>query len=243
MTTKVLVVGDQALVRGGLRAMLDLQPDFTVVGEAPNLSEALSRAQRLEPDVLVVDAPNLAGHAMEAARQFPGLQALTRTLLLTNDRGSHEILHAHAWGLLFKNADAPLLAAAVRILAAGYRLQPMAPQQGSGEGLLVAREGGDHAATIGDVGDERMSTLTPRELEVLRLVVRGLSNGEIAAELTVSESTVKSHVQGLLTKLGLRDRVQAVIYAYETGFVRPATSARPTGLGAPAAASTVQPPA
>jgi DNA-binding NarL/FixJ family response regulator len=242
MTTKVLVVGDQALVRGGLRAMLDLQPDFSVVGEAPNLSEALSRAQRLEPDVLVVDAPNLAGHAMEAARQFPGLQALTRTLLLTNDRGSHEMLQAHACGLLFKNADAPLLAAAVRILAAGYRLQPMAPQ-GSGDGLLVAREGGDHATTIGDVGDERMSALTPRELEVLRLVVRGLSNGEIAAELTVSESTVKSHVQGLLTKLGLRDRVQAVIYAYETGFVRPAISATPTGLGAAAAASTVQPPA
>ncbi len=213
----VLLADDQAMVRAGFRLILSAEPDITVAGEASDGVQAVAAARRLRPDVTLMDVrmPRLDGIA--ATRQL--LQdgpAPTRVVVLTTfDVDSHvyEALRAGASGFLLKNALPEDLVQAIRLVAAGAALLDPA----------VTRRVIEEFARSPDPGPRprEVSLLTDRELEVLHLVARGLSNAEIAATLVVSEATVKTHVAKMLAKLRLRDRVQAVVYAYEHGLVRP----------------------
>jgi len=215
--TSVLLADDQALVRGGFRLILEAQPDLDVVGEAEDGIAALELARRLRPDVVLMDVrmPRLDGIA--ATRSLVDEQPGTHVLVLTTfdeDRIVYDALAAGASGFLLKAAPPVQLVEAVRTVAAGDAL--LAP--------TVTRrliEEFVRRPPPGDEVPERLERLTEREREVLTLVARGLSNGEIAQTLFVSGATVKTHVNRILAKLGLRDRVQAVVLAYETGLVRP----------------------
>jgi DNA-binding NarL/FixJ family response regulator len=213
---KVLVVDDQRLVRAGFRVILDAEPDLSVVGEAADGREALHQNHELQPDVVLMDIrmPNMDG--LEAARRIiAGSPA--RVLILTTfdaDEYVYGALHAGASGFMLKDAPPDQLVAAVRAAAAGNALiDPSVTRRFIAQFAQAVRP---TSATPNEMGG-----LTSRELDVLRLLTEGLSNSEIAERLIVEETTVKTHVSRILMKLGLRDRVQAVILAYESGFVRP----------------------
>jgi len=215
---RVLVVDDQALVRGGFRMILESEPDIEVCGEAGDGAEAVTVALESRPDVVLMDVrmPTLDG--VEATRRLlAGPGVTSRVLMLTTfdlDEYVYEALRAGASGFLLKDVDPPDLVQAVRVVARGDAL--LAP---SITRRLVAQYVQRPAPSNGVPAE--LSTLTDRELDVLRRLARGRTNAEIAAELYLSPATIKTHVARVLTKLDLRDRVQAVVLAYETGLVRP----------------------
>jgi DNA-binding NarL/FixJ family response regulator len=215
VSIRVLICDDQALVRGGFRAILEGQPDVEVVGEAENGAEAIALADRRAPDVILMDIRMPVLDGVEATRRLVAAGSPARILVLTTfdlDEYVHAAIRAGASGFLLKDVTPAKLLEAIRIVAAGDAL--LAP---SVTRRLLER----FASTlpVGDHSRESLGELTARETEVLSLLAGGLSNAEIAAELVVSEATVKTHISSLLRKLGLRDRVQAVILAYETGLV------------------------
>jgi DNA-binding NarL/FixJ family response regulator len=222
VTIRVLVADDQGMVRSGFSILLNAQPDIEVVGEAVNGQEAIARAAELGPDVILMDVRMPVLDGLQATRQITaaGLDApggAPKVLVLTTfdlDDYVYEALRAGASGFLLKDASAGELAEAVRVVAAGDAL--LSP--GVTRRLIAefARVGAPRAATR-----KNLDGLTDRETEVLGLVARGMSNGEIAAHLVVAEQTVKTHVSRVLMKLALRDRAQAVVFAYESGLVRP----------------------
>ena len=228
MTITVLVVDDQAMVRAGFAAVLDSQPDITVLGQAANGREAVELAHELRPDVVVMDVRMPVMNGLEATRalQLPPRSSdyVPHVLMLTTfdiDDYVYEALRAGASGFLLKDALPEDLIAAVRIVAGGDAL--LAPS--------VTRRLIEDFARSGPpprTDTALLSGLTEREVEVLTLVGRGLSNSEIAAALFIAEQTVKTHVSKVLGKLRLRDRVQAVVFAYDVALVQP-------GGGSPAA--------
>jgi DNA-binding NarL/FixJ family response regulator len=223
MTVRVLIADDQALVRAGFKMILDAEDDLDVVGEATDGLEAVRLAEQLEPDVVLMDIrmPQLDG--IEATRRIVALAAATpvRVLMLTTfdlNEYVYEALRAGASGFLLKDVPPEQLAAGIRVVAQGDAL--LAPS--ITKRLIQEFASAAPAPTTPPKG---LDELTARELEVFKLIARGLSNAEIAAELIVSETTVKTHVARVLMKLGLRDRVQAVVLAYESGVSVPGRGA------------------
>jgi DNA-binding NarL/FixJ family response regulator len=213
----VVIADDQQMIRRGLRVILDAEPDITVVGEAGDGRDAIGLVRRHVPAVALLDIRMPVMDGLEAARHIIALGPETRVLILTtfdSDEHVYEALRAGASGFLLKDAPADQLVTAVRSLAVGDALlDPAVTRRLISRFTLAARSPGGLP--------EELRPLTARELDVLRLVARGLSNMEIARELVVEENTVKTHVSRILMKLGLRDRVQAVVLAYELGFVTP----------------------
>jgi DNA-binding NarL/FixJ family response regulator len=213
---RVLIADDQALVRGGFRAILELQDGLEVVGEAADGRAAIDLARRRAPDVVLMDIQMPGVDGIEAARQIVAESDSVGVLMLTTfnlDEYVYDALRAGASGFLLKDVEPEELVAAVRVIAAGDALIAPAITK-----RLIAQFARSAPARVPPAA---FGELTPREREVLRLVARGLSNAEIAAELVLSGATVKTHVKRVLAKLGLRDRVQAVVLAYETGLVTP----------------------
>ncbi|MER7543375.1 response regulator [Actinomadura sp.] len=219
MTIRVVIVDDQGMVRAGFGVLLNAQPDIEVVGEAADGEEAVRRVAELRPDVVLMDVRMPVLDGLEATRRILGGAAgdAPKILMLTTfdlDDYVYAALRAGASGFLLKDASATELADAVRVVAAGDALlSPSVTRRLIAE---FSRLGGPRAPSR-----TRLDALTERETEVLALVARGLSNGEIAAKLVVAEQTVKTHFGRILMKLGLRDRPQAIVYAYEVGLVRP----------------------
>lgn len=220
MTIRVLIADDQMMVRQGFTVLLNAEPDIEVVGRAVDGLDAIARVAELAPDVVLMDIrmPGLGG--IEATRRItgPGGGAV-RVLVLTTfdlDEYVYEALRAGAAGFLLKDASADELARAVRVVAAGDAL--LAPNITK---RLIA-EFSRVTSSTRSAPKGRADDLTERETEVLSLIAQGLSNAEIAGQLVVAEQTVKTHVSRILVKLGLRDRTQAAVFAYETGLVRPA---------------------
>jgi DNA-binding NarL/FixJ family response regulator len=215
VTIRVLLADDQTLVRSGFRMILRAEPDIDVVGEAADGAEAIGLARELDPDVVLMDVrmPNVDG--IEATRRIvDGSRHAPRVLVLTTfdlDEYVFEALRAGASGFLLKDAPEDQLVSGIRVVAGGASLFAPAVTRR----LIERFAGGAPKPPPPALGE-----LTPRELEVLRLVSRGLSNAEIAAELVLSEHTAKTHVAHILDKLDLRDRVQAVVLAYESGIAR-----------------------
>jgi DNA-binding NarL/FixJ family response regulator len=213
----VVIADDQQMIRSGLRVILESEPDITVLGEAGNGAEAIELVRRHSPAVALLDIRMPVMDGLQAARKVIELHPETRVLILTTfdaDDYVYEALRAGASGFLLKDSPADQLITAVRCLAAGEALiDPVITRRLISQFALAARR----PAGL----PEELRALTARELDVLRLVARGLSNIEIARELVVEENTVKTHVSRLLMKLGLRDRVQAVVLAYESGFITP----------------------
>ena len=222
----VLIADDQDLVREGLRMLLEAEPGITVAGEAGTGSEAIAAARRLDPDVVLMDVRMPGMDGIEATRLVtragPGAP---RVLVLTTfdlDEYVYDALRAGASGFLLKDVTAERLIDAVRIIASGDALlSPGVTRRLIGEFAQRPAARPQRMAAL----DE----LTPRETEVLELVAEGLSNSEIAARLVVTEETVKTHVSRILNKLGLRDRTQAVVAAYESGLVVPGSRGRGGG--------------
>jgi DNA-binding NarL/FixJ family response regulator len=218
VTIRVLVADDQALVRGGFRMILDERDDLELVGEAADGARAIELAGELDPDVILMDVrmPNLDG--VEATRRLVESGTRARILVLTTfdlDEYVYAAVRAGASGFLLKDVEPAELVDAIRVVAAGNSLfGPAATQR------LVER----FAGTPAPVDGRPLEQLTDREREILRLLASGLSNSELAARLYLSETTVKTHVSAVLRKLGVRDRVQAVIAAYEAGLVKPGGS-------------------
>jgi DNA-binding NarL/FixJ family response regulator len=214
--TRVLIADDERLVRGGFRRILDDEDDIQVVAEAANGEEAVALAAEVRPDVVLMDMRMPIINGIEATRQIVVDEDAPRVLVLTTfdlDEYVYSALQAGASGFLLKDAPEEQLLAAIRVVNAGGAL--FSP--------TVTRRLIDEFARRHEVNERTISiaTLTPRENEVLLLIAQGMSNAEIAAELVVSEHTAKTHVARILGKLGLRDRAQAVIAAYESGLVRP----------------------
>jgi DNA-binding NarL/FixJ family response regulator len=212
----VLVADDQALVRGGFRMMLDAQPDLEVVGEAADGQGALEAVRELRPDVVLMDVRMPVLDGIAATRQIVAESLPSRVLVLTTfdqDDIVYEAMRAGASGFLLKSVPPVKLAEAVRTVAAGESLLAPSITRRLVEAFVRRPPPGQKPTGFEE--------LTPRELEVLCLIARGLSNGEIASHLFVSEATVKTHVNRVLSKLDLRDRVQAVVLAYESGLVQP----------------------
>jgi DNA-binding NarL/FixJ family response regulator len=214
---RVVIADDQDLVRDGFAMILEAQPDIMVVGEAADGEQAVRLAREHDPDVVLMDVRMPGTDGIEATRRIcSGLRA--RVLVLTTfdlDEYVYDALRAGASGFLLKDMRRDELVAAVRVIAGGQAL--LAPTVTRRLITDMLR----HAAPVSTVDDRRLAQLTPRETEVLRLVARGLSNAEIAADRYVTEHTVKTHMSSVLAKLGLRDRVQAVVFAYESGLVTP----------------------
>jgi DNA-binding NarL/FixJ family response regulator len=212
----VLVADDQQLVRAGFRLIIDSEPDMRVVGEAVDGLEALDMTRKRTPDVVMLDIRMPGMDGLTAARRIIA-ETTTRVLLLTTfdaDEYVFEGLRAGVSGFLLKDTPPDQLCWAVRNIAGGNALiDPAVTSRLIRRFAAAARDTGQTPAALAE--------LTARELDVLRQIARGRSNAEIAAELVVEESTVKSHVGRILTKLGLRDRVQAVVLAYECGLVTP----------------------
>ena len=213
---RVLVADDQALIRTGFATIIDAQPDLEIVGECGDGRAAVDLARRLDPDIVVMDVrmPDVDG--IEATRLLAGAGVAhpVKVLVVTTfnlDEYVYEALRAGASGFLLKDAPPGQLLHGIRTVASGAAL--LAPE-------VTRQLVGKFAARIRPAADpEGDGALTPRELEVLRLIAEGLSNGEIAESLVISQETVKTYVSRILTKLDLRDRVQAVVYAYRTGLV------------------------
>jgi DNA-binding NarL/FixJ family response regulator/class 3 adenylate cyclase len=216
---RVLIVDDQALVRTGFRMILDAEEDMEVVGEAANGKEALTEAGQLNPDVVLMDVrmPELDG--IEATRRMFATRDIdTKVVMLTTfdmDEYVYEALHAGASGFLLKDAPPEQLVAGIRAVCSGDALLAPSVTRRVIEEFVRRPPDGTRPAPLA------IEELTPRECEVLRLIARGLSNAEIAQTLVVAETTVKTHVARVLMKMNLRDRVQAVVMAYETGLVQP----------------------
>ncbi|MFD7554464.1 MULTISPECIES: response regulator [unclassified Streptomyces] len=221
MTTpiKVMIADDQMMVRQGFTVLLNAQPDIEVVGQAVDGADAVAKVAELAPDVVLMDIrmPGMGG--IEATSVITGVAGSeVKVLVLTTfdlDEYVYEALRAGASGFLLKDASADQLAEAVRVVAAGEAL--LSPNITKRLITEFSRLGAPRAPSRA-----RIDELTGRETEVLSLVAQGLSNAEIASHLTVAEQTVKTHVGRILVKLGLRDRTQAAVFAYETGLVRPA---------------------
>jgi len=217
VSIRVLLADDQAMVRAGFRMILGSEPDIEVIGEAENGDQAAAAANRLRPDVVLMDIQMPGVDGLQATRTITqNDQLTTRVVILTTferDEYVFEAMQAGASGFLLKNAPPEELIHAVRVVAAGDAL--LAPS--------VTRRIIEQFARRPVEPDvrERLESLTQREREVLVMLARGNSNAELAAELFVTEGTIKTHVSSLLAKLGLRDRVQAVVLAYESGLVRP----------------------
>jgi DNA-binding NarL/FixJ family response regulator len=214
--TSVLIVDDQALVRAGFRKILEAEDELEVVGEAADGAQAVDAARRLRPDVVLMDIRMPVLDGLEATRRIGGA---SKVLILTTfglDEYVYEALRAGASGFMLKDAPPEQLLAAVEVVARGDALLAPAVTRSVIEEFvrrpLAARE-----------PPAAVAELTPREREVLDLLVAGLSNAEICKRLVVSDATTKTHVARVLSKLGLRDRVQAVIFAYESGLVAPGT--------------------
>ncbi|HET7012479.1 MAG TPA: response regulator transcription factor [Streptosporangiaceae bacterium] len=223
----VLIADDQGLVREGLRMLLEAEPDLTVAGEAGTGGEALAQARALDPDVILMDVRMPQMNGIEATAQLIGAGCRARILMLTTfnlDEYVYHALKAGASGFLLKDASREQLTGAVRAVSAGETL--LAPAitrrliedfcRGPGPSTTAAKAAG---------------ALSARELEVVRLVAQGQSNAEIAAALYLSEATVKSHIARILARLGLRDRVQIAVHAYESGIVRPGRRTPPSQSG------------
>ena len=213
---RILIADDQELVRTGFRVVLDAEPDLEVVGEAADGTAALEASAKLEPEVVLMDIrmPNLDG--IEATRRIAAGNGSPRVLILTTfdlDDYVYEALRAGASGFLLKDARAEELVHAIRTVAAGDALLSPTITRRLIESYTRRPPPSTQPAPLAE--------LTPRELEVLRLVARGLSNADIARQLVVSDATVKTHVARIFSKLDLHDRAQAVVVAYESGLVQP----------------------
>jgi DNA-binding NarL/FixJ family response regulator len=219
MSIRVLLVDDQALIRAGFRMILDAEEDMEVVGECSDGAQAVDSARRLTPDVVLMDIRMPEMDGIEATRLIAAREGESgpRVLMLTTfdlDEYVYDALRAGASGFLLKDVPAEELVNGIRVVAQGDAL--LAP---SVTKRLIAEF--SRGAVTQQSAPAELEELTPRELEVFGLIARGMSNAEIAAELVVSETTVKTHVARVLMKLGVRDRVQAVVLAYESGVVAP----------------------
>jgi DNA-binding NarL/FixJ family response regulator len=217
MTVRVLLCDDQALVRSGFRMILDQRTGIEVVGEAEDGHQAIDLARRRSPDVILMDVrmPNLDG--VEATRRLVAAGSPARIVILTTfdlDEHVYDAIRAGASGFLLKDASPAQLVEAIEVVARGEALLAPAVTRRLMDRLAETLPGGARQPP------PALSLLTDRELEVLRLLAGGLSNAELAERLYLSETTVKSHVSSVLRKLDLRDRVQAVVFAYEAGLVR-----------------------
>jgi DNA-binding NarL/FixJ family response regulator len=217
MSIKVLLVDDQAMVRAGIHMILEAENDIHVIGEAEDGAKAVAAARKLKPDVILMDIQMPLLNGLEATRQLTQMPGnIWRILILTTferDDYVFEALRAGASGFILKNAPPEDLIAAVRVVAEGNAL--LAPS-------VTRRIIHEFAQRTPRNGlKEKLNGLTEREIEVLRLIAKGKTNAEIAADLFVGETTVKTHISNLFTKLDLRDRVQAVVYAYESGLIQP----------------------
>ena len=221
MTISVLIVDDQAMVRAGFRMLLEAEPDIQVVGEAEDGAIAVSAVRSLKPDVVLMDIQMPVMDGLEATRHIISehSRVSTRVLILTTferDEYIFESLRSGASGFILKNAPPEDLINAIRVVAEGNAL--LAPS-------VTRRIIAEFAKKpVRKTHKEEIERLTEREIEVLRLVAKGKTNEEIAGELIIGEATVKTHVSSMLTKLDLRDRVQAVVFAYESGLVQPGTN-------------------
>jgi len=218
---RVLLADDQALVRGGFRLILQAEPDIEVAGEAADGEQAVAIALQIRPDVVLMDIRMPVLDGIEATRRLIPQLGATRVVILTTfdlDDYVVDAFRAGASGFLLKTAPPAQLVAAVRTVQAGDALlAPASTRRLIEQSLRAARP------PLSPRDEAAVTSLTAREHDVLRLLARGLTNAEIAAQLFVESSTVKSHVASLLAKLGLRDRVQAVVFAYESGLVTPGT--------------------
>lgn len=224
MSIRVVVADDQELVRSGFAMILDAQEDIEVVAEAGDGAQAVAAVRRHAPDVVLLDIRMPVMDGLEAARQVCEQSGCKVVMLTTFDLDEYvyEALYAGASGFLLKDVRRDDLVHAVRVVAAGDSL--LAPAVTRRLVADIVRRRHEEAATSArgtTATPDRLRVLTARETEILRMLARGLSNAEIATTLFVSEHTVKTHVSNVLGKLGLRDRVQAVICAYETGLVTP----------------------
>jgi DNA-binding NarL/FixJ family response regulator len=217
MTIKVLIADDQALVRAGFKMILETDPDVRVVAEADEGAEAVEAALRTRPDVALMDIRMPGMDGLEATRRIMAAPSPPRVLMLTTfdlDEYVFDALLAGASGFLLKDVAPEQLLAGIRIIAQGDSLLSPSVTRRLIESFV---RDGRQTREPPPVLDE----LTPRELEILQLVARGLSNSEIAEQLVVSSTTIKTHVARVLMKLALRDRIQAVVFAYENGVIRP----------------------
>ncbi|MDD9377808.1 response regulator transcription factor [Streptomyces sp. ZAF1911] len=219
MTIRVLIVDDQMMVREGFSVLLNAMDGIEVAGEAVNGREAITQVAALKPDVVLMDIRMPEMNGLEATREIVAADTDAKVLVLTTfdlDEYVYQALRAGASGFLLKDASARQLADGVRVVAAGEAL--LAPSVTK----RLITEFSKLSETRSQVGSAAVAELTERETEVLVLIAQGLSNAEIADRLIIAESTIKTHVSRILVKLGLRDRTQAAVFAYETRLVTPA---------------------
>ncbi|WP_055613630.1 response regulator [Streptomyces phaeochromogenes] len=220
MTTRIVLADDQALIRAGFHALIESADDLEVVGEAVNGREAVDRVRELAPDVVLMDIRMPEMNGIEATREIVAANSASKVLVLTTfdlDEYVYQALRAGASGFLLKDASARQLADGVRVVAAGEALlAPSVTKRLITEFSKLAEE-----PRLSPTAQAAYGDLTERETEVLVLIAQGLSNAEIATRLVVAESTIKTHVSRILVKLGLRDRTQAAVFAYEARLVTP----------------------